>query len=135
MSNELYHHGIKGMRWGVRRYKNEDGSLTPAGKKRYLENEAYVKKHMDELDNESTASRKTAAALRKSVSDMSKSGESVLKKAGYDSKTAKEAVRVVSAERESLAKYHDAVDSVNRNASKKLKEIDTSSMSFRKAKK
>lgn len=33
--NELYHHGIKGMRWGVRRYQNQDGSLTPAGKKRY----------------------------------------------------------------------------------------------------
>lgn len=32
---ELYHHGIKGMRWGVRRYENEDGTLTEAGKKRY----------------------------------------------------------------------------------------------------
>ena len=34
-SNELYHHGIKGQRWGVRRYRNQDGSLTYAGKKRY----------------------------------------------------------------------------------------------------
>jgi hypothetical protein len=31
---ELYHHGIKGMRWGVRRYQNKDGTLTAAGKKR-----------------------------------------------------------------------------------------------------
>lgn len=35
-SNEdLEHHGIKGMKWGVRRYQNEDGSLTDAGKARY----------------------------------------------------------------------------------------------------
>ena len=33
--NELYHHGIKGQKWGVRRYQNPDGTLTAAGKKRY----------------------------------------------------------------------------------------------------
>lgn len=32
---ELRHWGIKGQKWGVRRYQNKDGSLTPAGKKRY----------------------------------------------------------------------------------------------------
>ena len=32
---ELYHFGIKGMHWGIRRYQNSDGSLTPAGIKRY----------------------------------------------------------------------------------------------------
>ena len=31
----LAHAGVKGMRWGVRRYQNKDGSLTPAGKQRY----------------------------------------------------------------------------------------------------
>lgn len=35
MDNELRHWGIKGMKWGTRRYQNKDGSLTDAGKKRY----------------------------------------------------------------------------------------------------
>ena len=35
MDNELYHFGIKGQRWGVRRYQNPDGSLTALGKKKY----------------------------------------------------------------------------------------------------
>ena len=34
MEYELYHYGTKGMRWGVRRYQNADGSLTEAGQKR-----------------------------------------------------------------------------------------------------
>ena len=33
-NNELYHFGIKGQKWGIRRYQNKDGSLTPAGRKR-----------------------------------------------------------------------------------------------------
>ena len=37
--NQLNHHGIKGQKWGVRRYQNEDGSLTAAGRKKYNTNE------------------------------------------------------------------------------------------------
>ena len=33
--SDLTHHGIKGQKWGVRRYQNSDGSLTQAGKKKY----------------------------------------------------------------------------------------------------
>ena len=34
-TTELYHSGIKGQKWGIRRYQNEDGTLTEAGKERY----------------------------------------------------------------------------------------------------
>lgn len=40
-SDELYHHGIKGQKWGIRRYQNPDGTLTEAGKKRYFGKNQY----------------------------------------------------------------------------------------------
>lgn len=46
MVNELYHHGILGQRWGIRRYQNKDGTLTKAGKRRYKEIVNNYKKSM-----------------------------------------------------------------------------------------
>ena len=60
-NNELQHWGIKGMKWGVRRYQNSDGTLTAAGKKRYNKELAKLREEKKVLENK----RKTQAKLDK----------------------------------------------------------------------
>ena len=69
-STYLEHHGIKGMRWGIRRYQNKDGSLTPAGKRRLIQIESErdtllgVKKKSDSTtDSTPVVKKKTAREM------------------------------------------------------------------------
>lgn len=85
VNGELTHWGIKGMRWGIRRYQKKDGSLTAAGKKRYDDELAKVK------EKEATLKRRKATqakfdkleARKKAVEEESKA----LKNASNKKKT------------------------------------------------
>lgn len=67
-NTQLYHWGIKGMKWGVRRYQNADGSLTPAGRKRYGgDSDSSVKGGK----TGSSTSTSTQSSKSKSISEMS----------------------------------------------------------------
>lgn len=62
--SELKHWGIKGMKWGVRRYQNKDGSLTPAGKRRYSDGSTSS-------SSTSKSSQTSQQPKKKTVSEMS----------------------------------------------------------------
>lgn len=73
MENELYHHGVKGQKWGIRRYQNKDGSLTDAGRKRAkkLEDEYFKLTGKKAASSGDSTASKTSGTKAKSVKDMS----------------------------------------------------------------
>lgn len=64
---DLYHHGVKGQKWGVRRYQNEDGTLTAEGRSRYDIDENG--KVSNRLLKSANINRKDAAEIRKAAAN------------------------------------------------------------------
>ena len=65
MNSELYHHGIHGMHWGIRRYQNEDGTLTPAGRRRLERKDTkWAKKNYNKIY------KQTYKASKREVADV-----------------------------------------------------------------
>lgn len=68
---ELYHHGILGQKWGVRRFQNKDGSLTSAGKKRYNTEDTPDKGETFEAKKQRIIASADSKELREFASNLS----------------------------------------------------------------
>ena len=83
MDNTLQHWGIKGMKWGIRRYQNKDGSLTPAGKKRYSDSSSS-KTDLSSLSDEEIRRKINRLQLEKQYRDLMKPTEQKKRNAGKE---------------------------------------------------
>lgn len=109
--DELVHYGVKGQKWGRRRYQNKDGSLTPAGRERYGSEENF--------DRQYDAQQKAAIASTKKAVD----GAKELNRAGREleaernrkkQKKADKALEVAARERASKMSDQELREAVNR---------------------
>jgi hypothetical protein len=108
IGGELYHYGVKGMRWGVRRYRNSDGSLTPAGSRR--------RKQLERV-------------LERNVRSQTKTDNKLL------NARAKNRNRFESRYDKKLAKTAKRLDRLSKKKKSKLKDFDEGTKAIRKAQK
>lgn len=115
-TGELYHHGIKGMKWGVRRYQKKDGSITEAGKKRYARD--AMEKDFNKYDESSG----------KYYKQSKKNGRSDLEFDAnrYAKEDAERSKRLVDSSRNLSNDLKRTVDTSNRN--RKVPKMDLSNM-------
>lgn len=119
--DELYHHGIKGQKWGVRRFQNADGSLKPAGRKRYTDYKPAIKEYRDSYDKASSMNDAADAKWR-DVQDARKNlGRTAIGRTIASARNKTEAAKKYNRMYDEWSKMQDDADEQWRDAHEKYK--------------
>ena len=125
LNNELYHHGIKNMKWGIRRFQNKDGSSTPAGKKRYDKEVAKLKAEKKKLRNEISVQKKADKLKQlEKERDALKAQSKNLKKNSKTTTQEDKQAETIEQKRERLLKSTDAKELYENRALLTKNELD-----------
>ena len=104
---ELFHHGTKGMHWGIRRYQNPDGSLTPEGRKRYMNNPRWRAKYLKikkKQQDEAARTHESKEARRQRLLESTDANELYKHRKDLTTQELKERISRIQTEQD-LAKY------------------------------